>query len=318
MSQQGERVKVAVLDDYQGVALTLADWSALHGRAEVTVFRDHLADQEAVVARLRPFDVLCVMRERTPLPRAVVERLDRLRLIVSTGPRNASIDVAAADARGIVVRHTGSAEAGAMELTWALILAAIRHIPAEAAAMRDGGWQHTIGGDLKGRTLGVIGLGKIGAAMARVAIAFEMQVLAWSPNLTPERAEAAGARYATKEALLAGSDIVTLHLVLSDRSRGVIGAGDLARMKPGAWIVNTSRGPLIDEAALIEALRSRRIAGAALDVYDVEPLPAGHALRTLPNVVLAPHIGFVTENAYRVFYRDTVGAVVAWLDGRDG
>ncbi len=311
-------VKVAVLDDYQGVARTMADWSALDGRAEITVLRDHLDDPAAVVDRLRPFDVLCVMRERTPLPRAVLERLERLRLIVSTGARNASIDAAAAEARGIVVRNTGSAGAGAMELTWALILAAIRHIPAEVAAMRSGGWQHTIGGDLKGRRLGIVGLGKIGAAMARVAAAFEMEVLAWSPNLTREHAEAAGAHYAAKDALLANSDIVTLHLVLSDRSRGIIGAGDLGRMRPDAWIVNTSRGPLIDEAALIDALRNRHIAGAALDVYDVEPLSRDNPLRTLDNVVLTPHIGFVTENAYRVFYRDTVRAIVEWLDRPPG
>ncbi len=309
-------VRIAVLDDYQGVALQMADWSALDGRAVVTVFRDHLADHAAVVERLRPFDVVCVMRERTPLPRAVLAQLGRLRLIVSTGGRNASIDLDAAREQGITVGNTGGSGSGAMELTWALILAALRHIPAEAASLRFGGWQVGLGGDLAGKTLGIVGLGRIGGGMARVASAFEMDVIAWSPNLTQEKAEAAGARLVTKAELFRTAQIVTLHLVLSQRTRGIVGAAELALMGQDSWLVNTSRGPLVDEAALVEALQRRRIAGAALDVFDSEPLPADHPLRTLDNVVATGHIGFVTEASYRVFYGDTVRQIVEWLDGQ--
>ena len=308
-------VRIAVLDDYQGVALTSADWSAVQARAEVTVFNDHLDDPDAVAARLLPFDVACVMRERTPLTRAILERLDRLRLVCSTAPRNASIDLAAAHELGVVVCHSGYSSHGAMELTWALILAAARRLPEERASLRAGGWQRHVGGDLRGRTLGVVGLGNIGRRIAKVAQAFEMDVVAWSQNLTSEAAEAAGARLLDKAALLAQSDFVTLHLVLGPRSRGVIGAAELARMKPGAWLVNTSRGPLVDEAALVAALERKAIAGAALDVFDTEPLPPGHPFRTLPNVLATPHVGFVTEATYRIFYGDTVGNILAWLDG---
>ena len=308
--------KIAVLDDFQGVALTMADWSALDGRAEITVFRDHLADPADVVRRLQPFDVVCVMRERTPLGRAVLEQLGRLRLIVSTGRRNASIDQEAAAERGITVYNTGYASHGAMELTWSLILAAARFLPAETASLRNEGWQVAVGGDLHGKTLGIVGLGKIGGAMARVARAFEMEVLAWSQNLTAETAAAAGARLVRKEELFRLADIVTLHLVLSARSRGIVAAPELALMKPTAWLVNTARGPLVDEAALIEVLQNRRIRGAALDVYDIEPLPVDHPYRRLDNVVATPHIGFVTQDTYRIFYRDTVENIVAWLDGR--
>jgi phosphoglycerate dehydrogenase-like enzyme len=307
--------KIAVLDDYQGVALTSADWSAVRARAGVTVFRDTLADPGQVAERLRPFDVVCVMRERTPLTRAVLERLDRLRLICSTGPRNAAIDVACAKERGIVVCHTGYSPHGAMELTWALILAAARHVIVECHALQSGGWQQTVGTDLKGRTLGIIGLGHIGRNIARVALAFEMNVLAWSQNLTPEAAHAAGVRLVDKTTLLRDSDFVTLHLVLSHRSRGILGAAELSQMKPSAWLVNTSRGPLVDETALVDALRRRAIAGAALDVFDTEPLPPGHPLRILDNVVATPHVGFVTRSAYEIFYRDTVENILAWLDG---
>lgn len=308
-------VKIAVLDDYQGVALRMADWSPLNGRAEITVFRDHLSDPDALVARLEPFDAVCMMRERTPLTRAIIERLPRLRLIASTGPRNASIDLDAASERGITVANTGYMSSGAIELTWALILSLVRHIPEEAASLRAGGWQVTVGDDLAGRTIGIVGLGRIGSVGARIAQAFGMNVIAWSSNLTPEKAAAAGARYVAKEELFRQADIVTVHLILSQRSRGIIGAAEFELMKPTAWFVNTSRGPLVDEAALIDVLIRKRIAGAALDVYDVEPLPPEHPFRTLPNVLATSHVGFVTRATYDVFYRDTVKNIVAWLDG---
>jgi phosphoglycerate dehydrogenase-like enzyme len=309
------RIQVAVLDDYQGVALEMADWSRLAGRADVTVFRDHLEDPAAVVERLKPFDVICAMRERTPLPRSILEQLPNLKMIASAGPRNASIDVAAARARGVVVCGTRSSPHAPAELTWALILAMIRNLPAESASLRSGGWQISIGEDLEGRTLGVLGLGRIGGRVARVGRAFGMEVIAWSQNLTREAAEAQGARLVSKEDLFRQSDIVTIHLVLSGRTRGVVGAPELALMKPGAYLVNTSRGPLVDERALLEALEGRRIAGAALDVFDVEPLPTEHPFRSLDNVLATPHVGFVTRSVYAMFYQDTVENIQAWLDG---
>jgi phosphoglycerate dehydrogenase-like enzyme len=308
-------VRIAVLDDYQGVAFEYADWGAVKARAEVTVFRDNLADPAAVVDRLRPFDVVCVMRERTPLTRAILEQLDHLKLICSTGTRNASIDLAAAKDRGITVCNSGYTSHGAMEMTWALLLAAARQVPKEVAAFQGGRWQEHVGDDLKGRTLGIIGLGRIGAAIARVAHAFEMEVIAWSQNLTEATAAAAGVRRVEKAALLQQADFVTLHLILSARSRGIIGAADLALMKPTAWLVNTSRGPLVDEPALIDALERGSIAGAALDVFDTEPLPAEHPLRKLDRVLATPHVGFVTKETYGIFYRDTVENILAWLDG---
>jgi phosphoglycerate dehydrogenase-like enzyme len=313
--RHAEPIKVAILDDYQGVALRMADWSPLEGRADLVIFRDHLSDADALVERLEPFDVVCVMRERTPLTRTILERLPRLRLIASTGAMNASIDLDAARERGITVAHTGYTSHGAIELTWALILAAVRRIPDEATSFRLGGWQVGVGGDLQRRTIGILGLGRIGSAGARIAAAFGMNVIAWSPNLTPEKAEAAGARFVTKEELFAQADIVTVHMVLGKRSRGIVGAAELALMKPTAWLVNTSRGPLVDEDALIEALDHQRIAGAALDVFAVEPLPADHPFRTLPNVVATSHVGFVTQETYEIFYGDTVKNIVAWLDG---
>jgi phosphoglycerate dehydrogenase-like enzyme len=310
-----EPIKVAILDDYQRVALRMADWSPLEGRADLVSFGDHLSDADALVERLEPFDVVCVMRERTPLTRTILERLPRLRLIASTGAMNASIDLDAARERGITVAHTGYTSHGAIELTWALILAAVRRIPDEATSFRLGGWQVAVGGDLQRRTIGILGLGRIGSAGARIAAAFGMNVIAWSPNLTPEKAEASGARFVTKEELFAQADIVTVHMVLGKRSRGIVGAAELALMKPTAWLVNTSRGPLVDEDALIEALDHQRIAGAALDVFAVEPLPADHPFRTLPNVVATSHVGFVTLETYEIFYGDTVKNILAWLDG---
>ena len=307
------RIRVAVLDDYQNVALQMADWSTVAERADITVFNDHVSDADELVARLTPFDVIAVMRERTPLPRNIIERLPNLRMIASTGPFNAAIDTAAAEARGIHIGTTGGTVASTVELTWALILAAARNLTTESASVRDGGWQTSVGRELSGRVLGVLGLGRIGARVARIGQAFGMEVIAWSANLTPEAAADAGAAHVTKDELFARSDVLSIHLKLSDRSTGLVGAGELALMKPTAILVNTSRGPILDESALIEALRSKSIGGAALDVFDTEPLPEGHPLRTMDNVIATPHIGYVADRPYRIFYRDTVAAITAWL-----
>jgi phosphoglycerate dehydrogenase-like enzyme len=310
------RVRIAVLDDYQGVAMKLADWSGIRARADVDVFSDHLSDADDVAARLLPYDVLCVMRERTPLGAALLERLPNLKLIASTGPRNASIDSKAAAARGIAVVHTGYFGSPTVELTWALILAISRHLVAEAGAVRSGGWQRSIGDDLSGKTLGIIGLGNLGSQVARIGLAFGMQVLAWSQNLSAEKAAAAGAALVSKEELLQRADIVSVHLVLSERTRGLIGAAELALMKRSARLVNTSRGPILVEAALLAALQAGQIAGAAIDVYDVEPLPADHPYRQMDNLLATPHIGYVSRGLYERFYRDTVANVTAWLDAK--
>jgi phosphoglycerate dehydrogenase-like enzyme len=309
-------MKVAILDDYQGVALQLADWSGVSKRATIDVFTDHVSDPGDVVARLLPYDVLAVMRERTPLRRDIIERLPNLKMIASTAPRNASIDMAAAAERGITVTHTGYTSTPTVELTWALILAGARHIIAEAAAVRGGGWQHTIGEDLADKTLGIAGLGSIGTRVAKVAHAFGMKVIAWSQNLTAERAAAAGATLVSKEQLFREADIVTIHLVLSDRTRGLVGAQLLALMKPTARLVNTSRGPIVVEADLIEALHSKRIAGAAIDVYDAEPLPADHPYRRIDRLLATPHIGYVSRGLYEKFYADTAANIAAWLQSR--
>jgi phosphoglycerate dehydrogenase-like enzyme len=307
-------MKVAVLDDFQHVALQLADWSAVARRAEITVFTDHVADPAAVAKRLRPFDAVCVMRERTPLSREILQELPRLKLIASTGPRNASIDMQAAAERGIQVTATGYESAPTVELTWALILASARHLAREAGSVRDGGWQTGIGASLRGKCLGVVGLGNIGKEIARIGLAFDMTVIAWSQNLTTEIASAAGTTLVDKHALFRRADFVTIHLVLSRRTTRLVGAAELALMKPTARLINTSRGPIVDEAALIEALQARRIGGAALDVFDAEPLPADHPFRTLENVLATPHIGYVTEELYRTFYSDAAASIAAWLD----
>ncbi|MHC1481347.1 D-2-hydroxyacid dehydrogenase family protein [Frateuria aurantia] len=307
--------KIAILDDFQRVALQSADWSPLATRAELTVFSDHLDDQDALAARLAPFDAVCLMRERTPLRAELLERLPRLKFIGSNGARNLSIDVPAAQRLGIQVSATSGKGNGAPELTWALLLAAARQLPAEQASLRAGGWQTGLGVDLEGSTLGLLGLGQIGARVARVALAFGMNVIAWSPHLTEEAAAAHGVTRVDKTTLLRTSDWLSLHLVLSERSRHIIGPAELELMKPAAWLINTSRGPLVDEAALIEALNRRSIAGAALDVFDQEPLPTGHPFRRMDNVLATPHIGFVTRETYRGFYGETVENLLAWLDG---
>jgi phosphoglycerate dehydrogenase-like enzyme len=309
-------MKIAVLDDYQNVALKLADWSVLTGRAEITTFNDHIADPAALIDRLLPFDVICVMRERTPLPREIIERLPRLKLIASTGPGNASIDMAAASERGISVTATGYRSTPTIELTWALILASMRHIVSESNGVRAGGWQTTIGQELEGKVLGVVGLGRVGGQIARIGLAFGMKIIAWSQNMTPEIAATAGATMVPKSELFRQADIVTIHLVLSKRTRGLIGAAEFGVMKPAARLINTSRGPIVDEAALIAALQSRTIGGAALDVFEQEPLPAGHPFRSLDNVLATPHIGYVGEDLYRTFFQDLVASISAWLDER--
>ena len=316
MASEQERFKIAVLDDYPNVALSLADWSVLDGRASVTVFNDHLADADAVVERLKPFDVVCVMRERTPLTRAIIERLPRLRLIASTAFRNASIDVKAAEERGIPVAHTGYTSAPTIELTWALILASSRNLVAENASLRNGGWQRFIGDDLTGQTLGLVGLGNVGGPVAKIGKAFGMNVVAWSQNLTADRAAEVGAELVTKEELFRRADVVSIHLVLSDRTRGLVGAPELALMKPTARLVNTSRGPIVVEADIIATLRAQKIAGAAIDVFDQEPLPLDHPFRTLPNLLATPHIGYSSRGLYIRFYQDTVENICKWLDGQ--
>ena len=311
---QNTPVRVAILDDYQNVALTSADWSPVSARAEITVFNDHVSDPDDVVERLAPFDVIMVMRERTALPRSIIERLPRLRMIASTGPFNASIDLAAAAEADIHVTNTGGTVASTVELTWALILGASRHLVTERQAVADGGWQTTVGRELDRRVLGVLGLGRIGSRIAKIGAAFGMDVVAWSANLTADIAEDAGARYLPRDEFFATADVISVHLKLSERSRGLVGAAELAAMKETALLVNTSRGPIVDEAALIDALRSRSIAGAALDVFDVEPLPADHPLRTLENVLATPHIGYVADRPYRLFHRDAAAAIAAWLE----
>jgi len=313
MNSTDAKIAIAVLDDYQGIALQYADWSPVLERARVEVFRDHVADADLLVERLLPFDIVCVMRERTPMTRAVIERLPRLKLIASTGRRNASIDVAAAAERGVEVAHTGYSAGATVELTWALILASARHITVESASLRSGGWQQTIGDDLAGQTLGVLGLGNIGSQVAKVGLAFGMEVIAWSQNLTHEAAAAVGATLVTKDDLFRQADFLSIHLVLSQRTRGLVGADDLARMRPTARLINTSRGPIVEEAALTHALATRQIAGAAIDVFDQEPLPADHPFRSLANVLATPHIGYVARKGYERFYGDTVQNILAWL-----
>jgi len=311
-------MKIAILDDYQNVALKMADWSAPSGRAEITVFNDHVADTSALVERLLPFDVVCVMRERTPLPREVLQHLPRLKLIASTGSRNASIDMGAAQELGITVTATGYRSSPTIELTWALILASLRGIVHENNSIRNGGWQKSVGQDLSGKLLGVVGLGNIGGQVARIGLAFGMKIIAWSENLTPEIAEAAGARLVSKDELFRQADIVTIHLILSGRTKGLVGAAELALMKPTSRLINTSRGPIVDEPSLIKALRSHAIAGAAIDVFDEEPLAAEHPFRSMDNVLATPHIGYVTEGLYRTFYEDTVANITAWLNKQHG
>lgn len=309
-------LNVAVLDDYQHVAPSLADWASLQPQANTVFFHDHVSDADALAARLAPFDAVVLMRERTRFDANLLARLPRLKLIVSVGMWNAAIDLDAAKSRGIVVSGTTGGDAAATPaLTWSLILAATRNLYGEAASLRAGGWQTRVGMDVNGKTLGVLGLGRIGEAVARIGVAFGMRVIAWSQNLSSERAAEVGVQRVEKDELLREADVLTIHLKLGDRTKGLVGARELGLMKPGAYLVNTSRGPIVSEDALIEALQERRIGGAALDVFDEEPLAAGHPFRFLPNVLATPHIGYVTENTYRVAYPQIVEAIRAWIDG---
>jgi phosphoglycerate dehydrogenase-like enzyme len=309
-------MKLAILDDYQKVALRLGDWGRLPAEIAITVFDRHLGDEDAVAAALADFEIVVAMRERTPFPRSLLARLPKLKLLITTGMRNNAIDLAAAEERGVAVSGTSSAGSPTAALAWGLILSLARRIPQEDAALRAGRWQTSLGVDLEGKTLGVIGLGKLGSTVARIGQAFGMEAIAWSQNLTPERASELGVGYAGKEDLLRRADVVSIHVVLSERTRGLLGADDLAVMKPTAFLVNTSRGPIVDQAALIAALKEGRIAGAGLDVYDREPLPPDHPLLAAPNTVLTPHLGYVTEENYRAYVPDVVEDVLAFLDGK--
>lgn len=308
-------MKVAVLDDYQDVALQMADWTALPDGWEPVVFRDHLAEEDALVDRLQGFDAVIGMRERTAFPRTVLARLPELRLLITTGGRNASFDVEAATELGIVVCGTGGAGEGPTELTWGLIIGLLRKIPQEDRLTREGHWQTSIGVGLKDKTLGLIGLGHIGGLMARVGNAFQMNVIAWSQNLTQERAAECQATLVDKNTLFRESDIASVHLRLSERTRGLVGAREIGLMKPTACLVNISRGPIVDEAALVDALERRAIAGAALDTFDVEPLPTDHPFLKLDNTIIAPHLGYVTEEGYRAFYAGAIEDVRAYAAG---
>lgn len=307
-------MRVAVLDDYQGISTTLADWSVLAGRAEPVVFTEPFADMDAAAAALAGFPVIVAMRERTPFPAALFERLPDLKLLVTTGMRNAAIDMAAAKAHGVKVCGTELLPYPAAEQTWALIMALSLNIPRDVNSMTGGGWQTGVGQGLRGKTIGIIGLGKLGRQIARIANAFGMEAIAWSRSLTGEQAAEHGAKRVEFDALLSTADIVTIHLVLGDGSRGLIGAREFELMKPGAFLINTSRGPIVQEAALIEALRSGQINGAGIDVYDHEPLPAGHPLRGAPNAMLTPHTGYATRENYVLMYGQAIEDIAAWLD----
>jgi phosphoglycerate dehydrogenase-like enzyme len=306
-------MRCVVLDDYQAVAATSADWAP--AEVELVSITEHIADEAALAEALAGAEIVVAMRERTRFPASLFDRLDDLRLLVTTGMRNAAIDVDAAAARAVTVCGTSGIVTPTSELTWALIHALARHVVADDATMRAGGWQTRVGTGLAGRRLGLIGLGNIGALVARVGVALDMDVVAWSQHLTAERAGEVGARLVAKDELLAESDFISIHLVLSERTRGLIGPDELATMKPTAFIVNTSRGPIIHHDALVAALRDNTIAGAGLDVFDVEPLPADDPLRSLPNTVLTPHTGYVTSQCYEVFYRHIVEDIAAWRAG---
>lgn len=311
-----KQFRLAILDDYQQVASDYAPWdSLLDDGVKVTVFSAPFVSEEQAVAALAPFDIIVAMRERTRFPRRVLESLANLKLLVTTGMANAAIDLDAASERGIVVCGTSGSPAAAPEMTWALLLAFARNVVVEENSLRAGEWQAAVGFELEGKTLGIVGLGKIGKRIAGYAKAFGMDVLAWSQNLTAEVAEAAGARKVSKEELFRESDVVTLHLRLSERTEGIVGAEELRLLGPDGLLVNTARGPLVDEAALIRALEEGWIRGAALDVFDQEPLPAAHALLHSPRTVLSPHVGYVTHESYRQFYGGAFEDVKAWLSG---
>ena len=305
--------RIAVLDDYGDLARTFGDWDRFGEAA--TIFNDHLADQDAVVQRLAPYDVVALMRERTPFPRELIARLPNLRLVVTSGMVNRAIDLSACAERGIVVCGTGSGASAVVEIAWGLILALAHRIPTVDRDLHEGRWQAELGDSVSGKILGLVGLGRIGARMAAIAPAFGMRVIAWSENLTGERAAQSAAEAVAKDDLFRRADVVSVHLVSSERTRGIVGAGELALMKPGAFLINTARGPIVDEPALVEALRTGRIAGAGLDVYDDEPLPVDHPLRSLPTAVLTPHVGYATRSSFAVFHPQMIEDIEAWMRG---
>jgi phosphoglycerate dehydrogenase-like enzyme len=316
-AKKGGNMRVAILDDYQRVALSVADWSRVPAGTEIVPFADHVEDDDLLVARLSEFDAVCRMRERTPFPRRILERLPRLKLILATGFRNVrSIDLAVADELGITVCSTGVHHYPTSELAWGLILSLFRKIHTEAASVRAGGWQTALGSGLNGKTLGVMGLGNLGVPVARIGLAFGMKVVAWSPNLTQVRASPIGAECVSKAELFSNSDAITIHMPESERTIGIVGADDIARMKPTAFLINTSRAPLVDQDALMAALMERRIGGAGIDVFDEEPLPLGHPYRHLPNVLVTPHIGYVIRENYEIFYGESVENLLAYMAGR--
>jgi phosphoglycerate dehydrogenase-like enzyme len=307
--------RIVLLDDYQGIALDYGGWDRVPDEWEKVALCQHIADPDELVEALAGAEIVLAMRERTQFPASTLDRLPDLKLLITTGMGNVAIDIPAAQRNGVVVCGTGGHGPATAELSWALILALARKVPAEDANMRRGGWQTTIGTDLAGTTLGLVGLGNLGKRMVPVAKAFGMDVIAWSTNLDPEAARAAGAEPVTKDELFERSDFVSIHYKLSDRSRGLIGAADLALMKSSAFLVNTSRGPIVDTNALLDALEAGTIAGAGIDVYDTEPLPADHALRSAPRTIITPHLGYVTEDTYMVFFNDAVEDVLAYLAG---
>lgn len=311
------QLRCAILDDYQNVALTLADWSVLGNDVEITTFTDPFASHDAAAAALKGFQIVCAMRERTPFPRALFDALPDLKLLITSGMRNAAIDLAAAKDKGVTVCGTAMVGNPTAGLTIGLMLELTRKIGFENARMKAGApWQITLGEDVAGKTLGIIGLGKLGAQVAAIGKALGMKPVAWSSNLTREACDAASVTYATKDELFATADIITIHLVLSDRSRGLVSRADIARMKPSAYLINTARGPIVDEVALLEALQQRRIAGAALDTYSQEPLPVDHPLRQLDNVVLTPHLGYVTRENYQRIYAEMIEGIQGWMSGK--
>lgn len=308
-------MKIAILDDYQNIALTSADWGNLAKDAEIVSFTDHLSDEDQLAERLKDFEIICAMRERTPLTKSLLAKLPNLKLLISSGMRNRGIDTAAAKEQDVVVCGTKSVGRPTADLAWGLILGLARQIPQEDRNVRAGDWQQTVGFSLEGRTLGIVGLGNLGGRMATIAKAFDMKVIAWSQNLTEERCDELGVEKVSKEELMKRSDVITVHLILSDRSRGVIGADELALMKPTAYIVNTARGPIIDEDALVAALENKAIAGAGIDVFSVEPLPADHPFRRLENAIVTPHLGYVSDTNYGAYFSGYVEAIEAFLKG---
>ncbi len=310
-------MKLAILDDYQNVALTMADWTGIQPKVDITVFNQHLGDEEQVIEALQSFDVICCMRERTPFPSGVLTRLPRLKLLVSSGAKNASIDINAAERLGIEFMGTQSPGHAASELAWGLLMSLARNIHIENSNIRQGKWQSTIGSDLKGQTLGILGLGRHGSNMARFAQAFGMKIIAWSQNLNEQRCHELNVEYVDKKSFFQHADFVSIHLKMGARNVGIVGKQEFHWMKSSAYLINTSRGPIIDECSLIKALKNNEICGAALDVYDEEPIPSNHEFLNIPNVLLTSHVGFVTSQTYAVFYGQMVEKIFTWVNERE-